>query len=120
MTVAFYLDEDAMRNSLLRALRTRGIDVLSALDAGLVGSDDDEHLEFAAQQGRVLYSFNVGHFCRIHSDWLANRKSHNGIVLGHQQHRPSIGTQLRGLLRLASHYSAADMHDRLEFLSDWI
>ena len=119
MTLAFYLDEDAMRNSLLRALRSRGIDVTSAYDAGMIRGSDEEQLEVATQQGRVLYSFNVAHFCRIHTDWLSRNKSHAGIVLAHQQRYP-VGTQLRGLLGLSAQCSAEAMHNRLEFLSDWV
>jgi hypothetical protein len=120
VTLAYYLDEDAMRNALLRALRAHGVDVLSAFEAGLVPRPDEEHLEFAAQHGRVLYSFNVGHFCRLHTEWLSRGKSHAGIVLAHQWRRYSIGTQFDGLLRLSMQRSAADMHNCREYLSDWV
>lgn len=120
MTLAFFLDEDAMRNSLLRELRARGIDVTTAHEAGMVRASDEEQLEAATLQSRVLFSFNVADFCRLHDEWLRVGKSHAGAVLAHQWRRYSIGTQLRGLLRLASQRSAAQMRERLEFLSDWI
>jgi hypothetical protein len=119
VTRAFYFDEDAMHNSLLRALRARHIDVQSALEAGMIRRRDEEHLEYAAQQGRTLYSYNVAHFCRIHADWLTRGELHSGIVLAQQQ-RFSVGTQVRALLRLAAKCSQADMQNRLEFLGDWI
>ncbi|MCC7474531.1 MAG: DUF5615 family PIN-like protein [Pirellulales bacterium] len=120
MTLAFYLDEDAMRNSLLRALRSRGLDVVSAFEVGLAGDLDELQLAFAAQHARVLYSFNVAHFCRIHAEWLLDGKTHSGIVLARQVERHSVGVQLRGLLRLASQSNPAQMADRLEFLNNWI
>lgn len=36
MTVRIYVDEDAMDRDLVRALRARGIDVLTALEADMV------------------------------------------------------------------------------------
>jgi hypothetical protein len=62
MTIRLYFDEDSMRRSLVRSLRARGIDVVTALDAGMIECKDAEHLDYATEQGRVLCSFNVGVF----------------------------------------------------------
>jgi hypothetical protein len=35
--IRLYLDEDSMSRSLVRALRSRGVDVMTALDAGMIG-----------------------------------------------------------------------------------
>ena len=111
MSLKFYLDEDAMRHSLLRALRSRHVDVNTAFDEGLVSRPDEEGLELATVQERVLFSFNVAHFCRLHSEWLAAGRAHCGIVVSQQQ-RYKIGTSLRGLLKLASQRDAASMRNR--------
>jgi hypothetical protein len=66
MTIRLYLDEDTMDGALLRALRTRGIDAESVLDADRMGYSDLEQLEYAAAHGRVLYTNNVGDFHRLH------------------------------------------------------
>ena len=42
MQIRPYLDEDAMDSDLVRALRLRGVDVTTALDAGLTNSADEE------------------------------------------------------------------------------
>jgi hypothetical protein len=34
-TIALYADEDAMTGAIVRALRSRGIDTLTATDAGM-------------------------------------------------------------------------------------
>ncbi len=120
MTIAYYCDEDIMRKRLIGALRSRGLDVVSPSEVGMVHHPDEEHLAFATQQGRVLYSFNVGDFCRLHDQWLQLGKSHAGIMLAHQWQRYSIGTQLRGLIRLTAQRTEAEMQNQLEFLSDWI
>ena len=118
IVIRFYLDEDATSNRLLRALRDRGTDVVSAKEAGMLAQPDEKQLEWAWENQRVIYSFNVRDFYRIHSDWLTHRKSHAGIVLGKQEY--SIGNQMRGLLRLASVKSAEEMIDTVQFLRAWV
>ena len=61
--VRLYLDEDAQRTSLIRALRARQIDVLTANESELVGVSDGEQLAFAAGQNRVIFTFNRGVLC---------------------------------------------------------
>jgi hypothetical protein len=41
-----YIDEDAMYKGLATALRAHGIAVITALDAGLINSPDEQHLAF--------------------------------------------------------------------------
>jgi hypothetical protein len=50
--IRLYLDEDAQRTSLVRALRARRIDVLTASEAGKIGISDADQLAFAASQVR--------------------------------------------------------------------
>lgn len=94
-----YIDEDAMDNDLVAALRARGVVVITALDAGLVGRPDDQQLAFAADQGCVLYTFNVSDFYRLHAAWVKAGREHAGMILALQQ-RFSVGEQLRRILRL--------------------
>ena len=44
MTIRLYIDEDSMDKDLVQALRARGVDVITALDAGMVERGDAEHL----------------------------------------------------------------------------
>ena len=107
-----------MQRSLVRALRARGVDVVTALDAMMIEQGDAEHLDYATQQGRVLCSFNVGDFFRLHTDYIAQGKPHAGIILMRQQHY-SVGEQMRRLLRLLANKSAEDMKNWIEFLTAW-
>jgi hypothetical protein len=107
-----------MAHALVEALRLRRVDVTTALDAGMIQRDDEEHLKYAAQQGRALYSFNVRHFYKLHTDYLSEGKSHAGIILAPQQ-RYSVGEQMRALLKLSAARSAEDMQNQVEFLSLW-
>jgi hypothetical protein len=117
--IRLYLDEDALQVSLVKALRESDIDVVTVTDAGRLGFSDEEQLIWAAEQTRLIYSFNMGDFHQLHSAFLSEGKSHAGIVLVQQQ-RYAIREQLRGLLKLITERSATDMIDQLVFLSAYI
>ena len=114
--IKLYLDEDAQRTDLIRSLRARQVDVLTVSEAGLLGSADDVHLQYATEQGRVIFTFNRGDFFHLHTDWLTRGQHHAGIIVSDQL-RTSV--LMRRLLRLVDAKSASDMHDWLEFLSNW-
>ena len=81
MKPSLYLDEDTMATALVVALRARGADVQTVIDAGLRGKDDKTQLEWAASNKRTLYTFNVADFCRLHREYLGQRKEHAGIIV---------------------------------------
>jgi Domain of unknown function (DUF5615) len=118
MKIHLYADEDAMDSDLIEALRRRGMAVTTALDAHMIDREDVDHLEYAASQVCVLYSFNARDYLRLHQEYMAAGKSHTGIILAPQQ-QYSVGEQLRRLLRLMATKSAEDMIDHVEFLSSW-
>ncbi|PYT03169.1 MAG: hypothetical protein DMF60_19180 [Acidobacteria bacterium] len=108
MTIRLYLDDDSLTKALVKALRERGVDVVTT----------SEVVAYASEQGRVLCSFNTRDFYRIHSEWVAQAKSHAGIILALQQ-RYSVGEQMRRILRIIASMSAENMKDRVEFLNAW-
>jgi len=107
-----------MDGDLVRGLRSREIDVVTAADAHMIGRTDQEHLMFATERGRALYSFNVGDFHGIHRAWIVGGQSHSGIILA-QQKRYTVGDQIRRLLRLIGSSTSETMKDREEFLGRW-
>ena len=107
-----------MSRALVRGLQARNVDVTTALEAGMIEQPDAHHLDYATIQGRVLFSFNVGDFYHLHTQYLAEGKSHTGIILSRQQ-TYSVGEQLRRLLKLIATKSAQDMHNHIEFLGHW-
>lgn len=107
-----------MDGDLVRGLRSRRIDVITAADARMIRRKDETHLHFATAQGRALYSFNVGDVYEIHNAWITSGRDHCGIVLT-QQRRYSTGEQIRRLLRLIGSLSSESMRNRAEFLCRW-
>jgi hypothetical protein len=118
LKLRLYFDEDSMDHALVLALQARGVDVVTALEAGMGEQSDEDHLQLAASEGRVLYTCNIADFCRLHSVWLQGARSHAGLILCQQQ-QYSVGEQLRRLMRLIGTKSAEEMINQVEFLSAW-
>lgn len=118
MAFPLYLDEDSVNRALIRALRARGMDVTNAVDEGLTALGDLEQMEHATAEGRILFTYNVGHFHSLHARLLAEGEVHAGMILAPQQ-RYSIGEQMRRVLRISHELSAEQMRNRAEFLSSW-
>lgn len=60
------------------------IDVMTVGETGRVGESDEAQLIWATVQGRVLYSSNIGDFCRLHNDFiiLSRKEDHTrGLFL---------------------------------------
>ncbi len=112
---AFCTDDDVYA-AIAIGLRKAGLDAVSTPDAGRRGASDDSQLTWAADQGKVLVTFNVAHFSMLHSTWIGTGRHHAAIIVSSQ--RP-VGDVVRRLLHLADTLDANPMHDRLEFLGDW-
>jgi hypothetical protein len=82
--IRLYLDEDTMDSDFLGALRLRNVDVLSAGETQMLSRSDEEQLKWALDNQRIIYSFNVRDFYRIHTDLVEKREQHAGIILGVQ------------------------------------
>ena len=54
-----------MARSLVAALRARGADVLTVIDVGLRGKDDQVQLQWAAMKKRAIYTFNISEQIRL-------------------------------------------------------
>jgi hypothetical protein len=112
------LDEDVLREALIRGLRARDIDLRTASEAQMLRRRDEDHLRLATAEGRVLFSFNARDYHRLHTQWMERRQSHAGVVLAVQEQH-SIGELIRRLVHLASALSAEEMRNRIEFLGQW-
>jgi hypothetical protein len=112
------LDEDCQAHALAKALQQHGVDTTTTNELELGGVTDERQLEAAYQAGRVLVTNNICDFVPLHSRWLAEGRTHSGIVVFPQQEL-SIGEAVRRLARLVHTLRAEDMVNRLEWLSSW-
>lgn len=113
--VRLYVDEDANEHAVVQGLRLRGIDVLTTIEAGRSGDSDEEQLAFAVSEARAIYTFNVGHFARLHAEYLTRGVEHHGIIVIPDQ-RYSVGEKIRRLAGLLRRVSAEEMMNRMEYL----
>ena len=118
MSIRLYLDEDTMITALVNALRSAGIEVITALEAGMIARPDEEHLRYAAEHGLALHSFNVKDYQQLNFRFLDQGWSHAGIILA-QQNRYSVGEHTSRMVILINGISAEEMRDQVVFLSGW-
>lgn len=111
----FYTDEDVY-SAVAPTLRHAGLDAVSTPEADRLGESDESQLDWAAAEGRVLVSFNIADFARLHASWLTQGRHHAGVVVSSQ--RP-VGDTIRRLLHLAGATDDQSLRDRIEFLGDW-
>jgi hypothetical protein len=114
-SIHLYLDEDTSNRALIKALRARGIDVLTAKEANLIQAPDERHLEYAASLSCTVFTFNARDFARLHTDYLSTNRHHAGIIISAQL---PVGIILRRLLKLLHTRSVSEMRDWLEYLSE--
>jgi hypothetical protein len=113
--IRFFTDED-LHGAVAPQLRALGIDAVSTPEVGRLGADDASQFRFATNESRVLVTFNVTHFAKLHYDWIRAGDHHAGLVVSSQR---TVGDTLRRLHNLAQALSAAQMANRLEYLSNW-
>ena len=81
----------------------------------MLNANDETQWSFATSRGYAIYTFNVGDYCRLHTEWLKAEREHAGIIIGAQQ-KFSVGEQVRRILRLRAQTSSDAMRNRLEAL----
>jgi predicted nuclease of predicted toxin-antitoxin system len=106
-TIRFYVDEHISK-AIVRGLRQRGVDVETLAEANMLGRTDEEHIAFARQEARVIFTQDDD-FLRLH----AAGGRHAGIVYTTQQ--KSIGEIIRGLILIYQILDAEDMQGHVEF-----
>jgi len=106
--IKYHMDEH-VPTAVTRGLRARGVDVVTAQESRLLAASDEEHLDQAAAEGRVIFTQDAD-FLRLHAKGL----SHAGIVYAHQQ--TPIGDVIRGLMLIYQVLEPRDMHNHVEFL----
>jgi hypothetical protein len=78
--VKLYLDEN-LSPRVAGHLRNRGLDVVSAYEAGNTALDDRAQLQYAAREGRAIVTCNVVDSVQLAVDAVARNTEHAGIIL---------------------------------------
>jgi predicted nuclease of predicted toxin-antitoxin system len=105
-----YLDQD-VPVQLAGMLRAQGVDVVTTLEAGASGQSDAQQLADAVAAGRALVTHNRLDFEQLHTEYLAEGRSHCGIVIAGQRRDLSV---MRGrLLDLLNRFDREQLRDHL-------
>jgi hypothetical protein len=107
--IQFYFNQH-VPGAVARGLRLRGIDVLTAQEAGRCGLPDDEQLHFALTEERVLVTFDADYLVLA-----AQGNPHAGIAFAYAD-RYRIGQLISDLLVMHGVYSRDDMRNHVEYL----
>ena len=106
--VRYYFDEH-VSGAVAKGLYSRGIDVLTLVDAEMLGASDEEHFAFAREEGRTIVTYDDD-FLR-----LADQTSdHPGVVYAPQSR--GVGEMVRGLALIVDVLSPDEMRGHIEFL----
>jgi uncharacterized protein with PIN domain len=106
--IRFYMDEHVAK-AVTQGLRRRGVDVVTAQEAGLHPAEDNVHLERATTEGRVVFTQDAD-FLRLHAAGV----QHSGIAYA-PQHTP-VGYIVRRLLLIVDVLTSEEMKNHVEFL----
>ena len=105
----FHLDEH-IAGAIAVGLMRHGVDVTTSESANLIGADDEEQLEFALRENRVLVTHDDD-FLRLH----AAGTEHAGIAWCRQNKYP-VGKLLSLLLLMDACWIPPETANRVEYL----
>lgn len=111
--VRYFFDQH-MPSAVARGLTRRGVDVLTAQDAGRCSLPDEDHVRFATASGRVIVTFDTDYLV-LAAGCLANGEPFSGIVWCPEQ-KYSYGELISELHTLHGVFTAADMLNHVEYL----
>jgi predicted nuclease of predicted toxin-antitoxin system len=102
--------------SLAGILKSEGFDALHITEAHLSGANDDIVLEYAANNGRALLTFNAKDFIELNNQWSSLRKEHDGIIISSQVSKEVLHARIKKLLDTKSPDS---MRSNIDFLNNY-
>lgn len=111
MSLRFHFDEH-VPNAITSALRRRGVDVTTTVQAELQGQSDETHIAYGIRDRRVIYSQD--------DDYLiiaAKGIEHAGIVYN-APNTKTIRQIINFLVLLDACMSQDEMRNRVEFVTD--
>lgn len=92
-----YTDED-VANLVATLLRSRGLDVLTTIEAGMSGYSDDEQLAYAASENRCILTHNRVDYERLHLRYLQAEQQHSGIIVTPQNNAYEVAKRVSVIL----------------------
>jgi hypothetical protein len=112
--IQLYADEN-VGDRIIPGLRRRGLEIITTVEAGLIGNTDAEQCSHATLHSRVLLTSDRD-FLELHSRWIREGKQHAGILHYSQDHA-TVGTCIWGVKLIVDVLTPDEMKNHLEFIS---
>jgi hypothetical protein len=116
--VRIYTDEHVTA-LLAPALRRRGYEAQSCVEADTLGWDDEQHLVYAFEHGMTLMTSDASDFISIARRWCDGRREHAGIIITPVFSRRQMGTLLRLTLRMLDRLTADELRNAIVYLQQF-
>lgn len=113
MSIQLYMDEH-VPSAITAGLRRRGVDVLTAQEDGMEGTDDPDLLDRALRLGRVVFSRDDD-FLREAARRQSLGQAFAGVIYAHQL-RVSVSQCITDLELIALAAEPGEFVNRVQFL----
>jgi hypothetical protein len=113
MALRLFFDECADQD-VARALLALGLDVVTATSAGRKGLADQDQLDYARTENRVIYTIDADFLC-LAGDLQQRGEFFAGIIY-HAPFARSKREIIDALVLCNGVFEPADMHNRIEFI----
>jgi predicted nuclease of predicted toxin-antitoxin system len=114
MQVKLYFDEN-VPEAISSALRLRGYDVTTVKDVQRKAASDLDQLRYASLQKRVLFTFNIVDFIKLHEEFVTSGRRHSGILLSKQL---PVGIIVKRLLKLLPRIHLDEIENNVIWLGE--
>jgi predicted nuclease of predicted toxin-antitoxin system len=114
MPLKLYFDEN-VPEAIAAAVRLRGYDVTTVRDVERKAASDLDQLRYASLQKRILFTFNVADFVKLHDEFVVAGRHHSGILLSKQL---PVGIIVKRLLKLLSRLPVDEIENNIIWLND--
>ena len=109
-----FLADEGFRRVITLQLQKRGVDVITAQEAGLAAAPDPEVLEWAAREGRIVVTDDVATMPDYADDRLRAGARMPGLILARQS--LSIGVVVEDLHVIAACSDDDEHENRIAYL----
>lgn len=113
--IQLYTDEH-ISPLIAQTLRRRGFVAQSAIEIGMIGRSDEEHLTYAADHSMAILTFDHVDFVRLAQQWAAVQRQHAGIIISPQFGSRQMSQLLQALSQLLDTFTANELCNQVVFL----
>jgi len=110
---ALYLDQD-VPVQLAGMLRAHGFDVVTTLEAAMLGASDEDQLSLAVRLNRTIVTHNRLDFERLHVAALQAGETHCGVIIAQQ--RRALGETRDRLIQLLNQFDREQLANGLYYV----